>query len=309
MTKSPKIEYVTTCMGETLSPSHVTYSLVSTLLSLVASCKQRDGLVGFSFVSKHQQTAASQSPKAHKATARANDVFDLSVQTFCNCVCTPVFPGIQDVGFPFAYGVRYRAHLRYISAPSNRYPSLQNGFHLFPAFKGCIRPFEEKLEGKIGTGHDLLSLNAQKLGHPSSSVGIYQLSLYRSLTQRPELRQRSQSLSSVRMPSCLNGWHCESLIAMCSYRRTSTPTVVLPVFSISTLLSEGAGCHRGLGGGGLSPKTPNKTADGQSILSLYTLNNDTRPAFQTVRLGRMGRLTKWPTTQKQAENMWVGTRG
>ncbi len=151
MTKSQKIEYVTTCVGETLSPSHVTYSLVSTLLSLVASCKQRDGLVGFSLMSKHQQTTPSQSLKAHKATARANDVFDLSVQTFCNCVCTSVFPGIYDVGFPFAYGVRYRAYFRYISASCDRYPSLQNGFHLASAFKGCIRPFEEKLEGKIGS--------------------------------------------------------------------------------------------------------------------------------------------------------------
>ncbi len=288
MTKSQKIEYVTPGVGETLNPSHLTYSLVSTLLSLVASCKQRDGLVGLLFVSKHQKTAASQSCKAHKATACANDVFDLSVQTFCNCVCTPVFPGIQDVGLTSAYGVRHAAHLRYVSASSDRYPSLQNGFH-FSKPQRC-------------------EIIAQKPGHPSKSAGIYQLSLYRSLTQRPELRQRSQSLSSARIPSHLNGRLSESLIAMRSYRRAFTPTVVLPVFSISALLSEDTGYHRGLGGGASFPKTPNRTADGQGIPSLYTLNKDTRPVFQTVRLGGMGKLTKRRTTQKQAENMWVGTR-
>ncbi len=167
MTKSQKIEHVTTCVGETLCPSHLTYSLVSTLLSLVASCKQRDGLVVFSFVPKYQQTTAFQSLKAHKASARAN--------------------------------------------------------------------------GRLS----------------------------------------------------------ESLIAMRSYRRTFTPSVVLPVFSMILLLSEGTGCHRGLWGGASFPKTPIRSADGHGISSLYSLNNNTRPAFQTVRLGGMGRLKKRPTTQKQ----------
>ncbi|WP_165063134.1 hypothetical protein, partial [Adlercreutzia sp. ZJ154] len=138
------------------------------------------------------------------------------------------------------------------------------------------------------------------------ATGIYHCSLYTSSTQCLDLTQRSQSLSSARRPNRSNGRYNDNLIAMRSYRRAFTPMVVLPVFSMFALLSEGAGCHRGLRGDLTSPKTPNREVDGQGYPSLYSMNNDARPVRQTVRLGGMWKGAKQRTTQKQVENVWVG---
>ncbi len=121
MTSTAKTEYVDTYMEALKSPSRYPYLVTLILFSLVASCKQRDGLVGFSFVSKYQKTAMSKSCKTHKAPTCTYDVFDLSVKTFCHGICTPIFPSVQNIGHTFVYRFYYRACLRYVSAPCNRY--------------------------------------------------------------------------------------------------------------------------------------------------------------------------------------------
>ncbi len=150
MTKSQKVEYVINGVGESGNPSRWVYLLVSSLLSLVVSCKQGDGLVGLSFVSKHQKTAMSKSCKTHKSPTCTYDVFDLPVKAFCHGICTPIFPSVQNIGHTFVYRFCYRAYLRHASAFCDRHPSLQGKFHLIAAFIGLVRPFEEELEGKVG---------------------------------------------------------------------------------------------------------------------------------------------------------------
>ncbi len=84
MTKSQKVEYVINGVGEPRNPSRWIYSLACNLLSLVASCKQRNRFVGFSLIPKYQKTAMSKTCKTHEASAYTYDAFDLLAKTFCS---------------------------------------------------------------------------------------------------------------------------------------------------------------------------------------------------------------------------------
>lgn len=123
--------------------------------------------------------------------------------------------------------------------------------------------------------------------------------------RRPDLRHRSHGLSAARRPGRLSGRCSGGPTARRPHGRMAAPKVASSALSVFALLSEGAGCRRGLGGGHVSLRVPLRSKDGQGCLSLRSIGDEARPANLTLRAGEAWRGAKWRATRKQAEDAWA----